>query len=411
MSTARPDPMQADAPVLTRTVRWATLPVTLWVQAASAAAVVAPTVAAPRLLERLSLGPTAVGIYIALLYLGAMVATQVGPVLVRRWGPILTSQVALGLSGLGVLLLTVPDVRVAALGAVLNGMGYGPITPASSQMLARTTDPRHFSLVFSIKQTGVPVGGVIAGLMVPALITRGSADLALATTAALCALGVLAAWPLRRALDHAREPAAGWPGWSRLVEPLRFVLTHPVLRGVAACSFAFSMVQVSLTSYLVSFVNGELGWTLVAAGAALAAAQTAGVVGRIGWGLVADRWLGARRTLLLLGAGSLLCGVALPVLAPLGNRTALLILLCLYGAMAIGWNGVYLALVARLVPQAQAAQATGGTLFFTFLGVVVGPPVFGAAGAALGSLAWSFALMGLPMAVVLVVMARARWPG
>jgi MFS family permease len=411
MSTARPDPMQADAPVLTRTVRWATLPVTLWVQAASAAAVVAPTVAAPRLLERLSLGPTAVGIYIALLYLGAMVATQVGPVLVRRWGPILTSQVALGLSGLGVLLLTVPDVRVAALGAVLNGMGYGPITPASSQMLARTTDPRHFSLVFSIKQTGVPVGGVIAGLMVPALITRGSADLALATTAALCALGVLAAWPLRRALDHAREPAAGWPGWSRLVEPLRFVLTHPVLRGVAACSFAFSMVQVSLTSYLVSFVNGELGWTLVAAGAALAAAQTAGVVGRIGWGLVADRWLGARRTLLLLGAGSLLCGVALPVLAPLGNRTVLLILLCLYGAMAIGWNGVYLALVARLVPQAQAAQATGGTLFFTFLGVVVGPPVFGAAGAALGSLAWSFALMGLPMAVVLVVMARARWPG
>jgi MFS family permease len=411
MSTARPDPMQADAPVLTRTVRWATLPVTLWVQAASAAAVVAPTVAAPRLLEQLSLGPTAVGIYIALLYLGAMVATQVGPVLVRRWGPILTSQVALGLSGLGVLLLAVPDVRVAALGAVLNGMGYGPITPASSQMLARTTDPRHFSLVFSIKQTGVPVGGVIAGLMVPALITRGSADLALATTAALCALGVLAAWPLRRALDHAREPAAGWPGWSRLVEPLRFVLTHPVLRGVAACSFAFSMVQVSLTSYLVSFVNGELGWTLVAAGAALAAAQTAGVVGRIGWGLVADRWLGARRTLLLLGAGSLLCGVALPVLAPLGNRTVLLILLCLYGAMAIGWNGVYLALVARLVPQAQAAQATGGTLFFTFLGVVVGPPVFGAAGAALGSLAWSFALMGLPMAVVLVVMARARWPG
>jgi MFS family permease len=346
-----------------------------------------------------------------LLYLGAMVATQVGPVLVRRWGPILTSQVALGLSGLGVLLLAVPDVRVAALGAVLNGMGYGPITPASSQMLARTTDPRHFSLVFSIKQTGVPVGGVIAGLMVPALITRGSADLALATTAALCALGVLAAWPLRRALDHAREPAAGWPGWSRLVEPLRFVVTHPVLRGVAACSFAFSMVQVSLTSYLVSFVNGELGWTLVAAGAALAAAQTAGVVGRIGWGLVADRWLGARRTLLLLGAGSLLCGVALPVLAPLGNRTVLLILLCLYGAMAIGWNGVYLALVARLVPQAQAAQATGGTLFFTFLGVVVGPPVFGAAGAALGSLAWSFALMGLPMAVVLVVMARARWPG
>jgi MFS family permease len=409
MSPAAADPNPAAAPALSARARRATLPVTLLVQAASAAAVVGPTVAAPRLLDALQLGPAALGAYIALLYLGAMVATQVGPVLVRRWGPILTSQAALMLSAAGVLLLIWPDVRLAALGAVLNGLGYGPITPASSQMLSRTTDPRHFSLVFSIKQTGVPLGGVVAGLMVPVLVESGGVGLALAATAGLCALGAAAALPLRRALDHGREPAAPWPTARRLIEPLHFVATHPVLRGVAACSFVFSMVQVSLTSYLVSWTHGELGWTLVAAGAALSAAQTAGVVGRIGWGLVADRWLGARHTLLALGAASLLCGLALPWVAPAQSPSVLLALLCLYGATAIGWNGVYLALVARLVPQAQAAQATGGTLFFTFSGVLFGAPLFGMLGTALGSLAWAYALLALPLAVVLGVMGRARW--
>jgi MFS family permease len=63
------------------------------------------------------------------------------------------------------------------------------------------------------------------------------------------------------------------------------------------------MVQVSLTSYLVSLLTGDLRWTLAAAGAALAVSQVAGVAGRIAWGLVADRWLGARRMLLALALG------------------------------------------------------------------------------------------------------------
>ena len=56
-----------------------------------------------------------------------------------------------------------------------------------------------------------------------------------------------------------------------------------------------------------------------------------------------------------------------------------------FGASAIGWNGVYLAEVARRAPQGMASMATGGTLAFTFLGVVVGPPMFGALSGLFGS--------------------------
>ncbi len=92
----------------------------------------------------------------------------------RRWcgagGPIRTSQAALVACVAGLGLVSVPQLGAAIAGALLLGVGYGPITPASSQMLARTTPPERYALVFSVKQTGVPLGGALAGLMVPVVL-------------------------------------------------------------------------------------------------------------------------------------------------------------------------------------------------------------------------------------------------
>ncbi len=397
------------SPALSTGVRRAALPVTTFVQASTSAAVIGPTVAAPLLLERLHLGPAAVGMFVALVYLGAMVATQIGAFGVRRWGPIRTSQLSLLSCAVGLALLATPLLPLVVLGSVLIGLGYGPITPASSQMLARTTDPRHYALVFSIKQTGVPLGGVIAGLMVPALVAVGGAVGALLGTAALCVLAAVSAAPLARALDRDRDRGARWPRPHQVLAPARLVASHSVLRAVALCSFVFSMVQVSLTSYMVSFLTRDLVWTLAAAGGALAASQVAGVVARIGWGYVADRWLGPRRMLLGLALGMTACGLLMPLLGPTSPAALVVALLCLYGGTAVGWYGVYLATVARVAPAGQAGTATAGTLFFTFFGVVIGPPIFGAAGTALGALGPAFALLALPLAGGVWLLARARW--
>jgi predicted MFS family arabinose efflux permease len=388
------------------------------VQSASSAAVIAPTVAAPRLLERLQLGHAAVGVFIALVYLAAMFSSPLGAHLVRRYGPIRASQLALMVSALGLLLVALPALPaapwpwltlLAVPGALLVGLGYGPITPASSQMLARTTSLRHYALVFSIKQTGVPMGGVIAGLMVPPLVAWGDGAAAVLGTALLCVLGAISALPLGRSLDDQRDRSVPWPGPAQLMAPVRLVLGHTQLRAMALCSFVLSMSQVCLTSYFVSYLTGDLGWTLVAAGAALSASQVSGVAGRITWGVVSDRWLGPRRMLLGLAGLIVACCLTVPWLGRDSAATWVVALLCVFGATAVGWNGVYLATVARLVPHAQAASATAGTLFFTFFGVVIGPPLFGAAGAVIGGLGPAFALLVLPLAGVFAVLWRADW--
>ncbi len=388
----------------------ATLPITLLVQAASSAALIAPAVAAPRLLVALDLGAVAVGIYIALVYVAAMFSGLWGAALARRLGPIRTSQCALACSAAGLLLVALAQPVLGVIGAVLIGIGYGPITPSSSEMLARTTPPERMALVFSIKQTGVPLGGTIAGLVVPGVLVASGIGAALGVVALLCASGALLAQLLRREIDAARDPQARLPVAADITRPLQAVLRHPILRRVAMSTFVFSIVQAAVTSYLVSFLTTDLHWTLVQAGAASAVAQGAAVIGRVLWGALADRLSdGSRRMLLALSIAMALAGLAMAALSPATPTALVLVLLAGYGATAVGWNGVYLATVARVAPRGEAARATAGCLFFTFFGAVIGSPLFGWASHALGSIGMAYAALVVPLALALWLLSK-RWP-
>ncbi len=393
-----------------RLVQRATLPITLLIQAASSAALITPAVSAPRLLAALDLGAVAVGIYVALVYVAAMFSGLWGAALARRLGPIRTSQLALLCSAAGLSLIALGTLPLAAIGALLIGIGYGPITPTSSEMLARTTAPARISLVFSIKQTGVPLGGTIAGLVVPGVLLHSGVGAALGAIALLCVSAALLAQLLRRDIDAARHAQARLPTAADFVRPLQSVLKHPVLRRVALSTFIFSIVQAAVTSFLVSFLTIDLHWTLVQAGAASAVAQGSAVFGRVLWGAVADRLPdGSRRMLRALTLAMALAGLAMAALSPATPSAWVLLLLAGYGATAVGWNGVYLATVARVAPRGEAARATAGCLFFTFFGVVIGSPLFGAVGHALGSLGAAYAALALPLAAAFLLL-RARWP-
>ena len=356
---------------------WLTLFLTLVIQAMVSMALLTLPVMAPVVAQDLQVSPALVGLYVSMTYAGAMAASLMGGATVNRLGAIRVSQWGLVLCAAGLLLCAVPWFPAMGLGAVLIGLGYGPITPASSHLLARTTPKHQMSLVFSLKQTGVPLGSLLAGAIVPSMLLVLSWHSSLGVVAAVCLLCAALAQPLRAELDQDRQPhmPIRWGSW---ITPIRMVLAHRALSTMAACSFMFSMVQLSLTTYLVTFLHDDLAYGLIAAGLALSATQLGGMAGRIAWGYAADRWLGARRMLLLLAGLMTVSALASATLTVETPQALVMAILVTFGASAIGWNGVYLAEVARRAPEGMASVATGGTLAFTFSGVVIGPPIFGA---------------------------------
>lgn len=385
-----------------------TLAATLTIQSLVSMSLLTLPAIAPLIAGLLGIPAAYVGTYVAIAYVGAMIASLLSGSATRRFGAIRASQAGLCICALGLALCTVESVPAMAVGALLVGLGYGPITPASSHLLARTTPAHRMSFVFSVKQTGVPLGGVLAGLIVPGLaqwIGWQAAFLAVAAANLCCALMIQ---PLRAPLDADRDPSSRLSAGSGLAGPLRLVFSQRSLAVLAGVSFLFSIAQLSLTSYLVTFLHQDLGMELVAAGLALSISQAAGVGGRLLWGYVSDHYLGAVRTLMGLSLLIALCALATPLLRLLDSQLIVLVVLCLFGGSAIGWNGVYLAEVARQAPAGQASIATAGTLSMTFFGVVVGPPIFGWIASLSGSFGFAYATLLLPAGVCLMLLWRYR---
>ncbi len=383
------------------------LSLTLTIQSLVAMALLTLPVMAPVAAQEVGISPTYVGLYVALVYVGAMLASLSSGAAVAHYGAIRVSQFGLLLCALGLALCAVPSLPVIVLGALLIGLGYGPATPASSHLLARSTSPANMSLVFSLKQTGVPLGGVLAGALVPGLMLLTNWQAALLIVAGACVLCAGLSQSLRAELDADRDETRP-VRLGNLAQPIRLVLRIEGLRLLALCSFFFSIVQLSLVTYLVSYLYDTLSYGLVAAGFTLSLTQAAGVTGRVVWGWIADRYLGARRMLIALGAVMGLCSLVTALLTPLMPAWSVWLVLILFGASAIGWNGVYLAEVARQAPLGQASLATGGTLSFTFLGVVIGPPLFGAVAGMFGSYRAGYAALALPTLACCVLLLRRR---
>lgn len=383
---------------------WTSVLVTLVIQILVCVALFAPPVLAPAAQADVGLPASDVGVAMALVYVSSAFAALLSSNFIPRHGPLRCMQFSLLTGAAGLALMTLTHPFLVVLGALVIGLGYGLVTPSSSAVLAERAPSHMRAFIFSLKQTGVPVGGAIAGAAIPALIHwQGWRGAALVCGAA-CALCALAVQPFRREWDAGRGRTGG--GTPRLAEPLRHVWNHRPLRELALASFAFSGMQMCLGSFLVVFLDERGGLTLHAAGAALSTAMVAGALGRLLWGVVADRHLAPRRLLALL---SLAMAASACVTAAIGAHwpyAGVLAVSFLFGLTAVGWNGVYLSEVAHLAKAGNAAAATGGSLFITYAGVVTLPALFWLIVTLAGSYAAGFIVSALVVAWRGVVLLR-----
>jgi MFS family permease len=183
------------------------------------------------------------------------------------------------------------------------------------------------------------------------------------------------AQPIRRSLDAERTGATRIR-FAGALDPLRFTIAHPAIRRLAFCSFFFASIQVCLVTYLVTYLTRDLGYSLLQAGLMLSVAQGGGVVARVAWGAIADYTGRPLQVLGFIACVMALCAIATALFTPTWPVIAIAVVCAAFGATAIGWNGVYLAEVAKEAPQGRAGLATGGALFFTYFGVLTGPAIF-----------------------------------
>lgn len=365
-----------------------------------------PAVIAPAIITDLRIDAAWVGIYFGLTAAASLVSQLGCGSFIVRHGALRMSQISLAMMAGGTALAALGTPLALALSAIICGGGGAVSTPASSHLLSRVASPRYLPLVFSIKQTAVPAGLLVAGLVGPQLTEWTGWRVTMLLSAAACAVFILMLQPLRKRFDDDRVPTRTFQ-FSDFKTTLSSVLGTPALRRLSFACLAFNGLQAVVTAYFVVYLT-TIGYTPVAAGFVFSVAVAVAVPGRIVWGWLGSSYVSPRMVMAGLALG-MAGSVALLALSDAGWPTLLVgLIACVLSATALSWHGILLAETARAAPEGMRGGVTGGVLSFGQVGALVLPLIFSGLLDLTGRYGIGFFVCGVPALLVGIQLLRER---
>ncbi|MGE0873807.1 MAG: MFS transporter [Burkholderiales bacterium] len=362
---------------------------------------------APMVAAELRVDGALIGYFVSVVYGVGIGSSLLAAGFIHRHGAVRACQFVLVATLAMLLIAAQGGLAAVALGAVAIGIGYGATAPAATHLLVPRTPPRIMNLVLSIRQIGVPLGGVLGALLLPPVaLALGWQNALLVQAVPVVLLLVLLEWPRRSWERQAPAPGTRVSLAAGLRQPFA-LLASPAIARLTYASFIFSGTQLCFIAFMTVHLTSRAGFELIAAGQALATYQLSGVLSRPLWGWIADNFMPARRLLVLQG---FIMAAAALVAGQFGAGTPgwLVLLVCVAaGSTASGYTGIAYGEFARL-GGTRRTEATGLGSSAMFAGVLVLPALATVVVTTLDSYAIAYgavALLALSASAVLLLRA------
>jgi MFS family permease len=361
---------------------------------------------APAVAAALRVPGELVGVFVSVAYGVGIASALLSPGFIHRYGGVRAMQAVLVAAGAMLLIAAGGSVALLAIAAIVLGLGYGAAAPASTHLLVPHTPPRVFNMVMSLRQIGVPLGGVLGSLLLPPLVLHvGWREALLSELPPIIVLTVLLQIPRRR-WDADIQPTRRLFGRA-LLQPFA-LLRDARMRRLSIASFSYSGMQLCFIAFMTVHLTTVAGFDLIHAGRALATYQVAGAVSRPIWGWIADRFITPGQTLALHGFGMAAAALAAGRFGTGWPGWAVLAVAVLAGCTAGGYTGIAYAEYAHL-GGARRTEATGLGTAVMFAGVLLIPSSFGLAVTALGGYALAYGTLALLALVSALLLCLASW--
>ena len=385
-------------------------------QAFSYVCQIAMPILADRIADDFGISRAWLGFYLSLQNIAAIIGAMGCGGFILRYGALRISQWCLILMGSSLLVVSTGILWIYPLGAILLGMA-AVSTPASSHILARVCPSRLAPVIFSIKQTGVPVGSLIGGLLIPFLLTISIYSATLKTPIHLDAYGTafvtglivyLVAFslqPIRAHFDADRNPAVELT-FSGVSETMKFVISHPQLRDISFGAFAFGGLQSIFSGFFILFLIDGLDYSEAEAGSAFAISAFTAVGARIFWGYIGSTLFSARTILGGIGIIGTVGAILTSMYDSSWSYSLILWVAILYNITSLSWHGILLAEIARLSPPDRVGGVTGGVLSFTSVAMMIYPAIYGGLLAITDSYGVGFFVCSIPALVSGIIFLR-----
>lgn len=307
-----------------------------------------------------------ISIVVALFFAAASVGAAVLGHFADRFGGIAVMRIGAAGTCIGSLAASVAQsVPLFAAGIFIAGLGYGAGQPAVSKHLADNVRITKQGIAFGIRQSGVPIATLLAGLAVSGTSGNKQWRVAFVGAASFAILMVFALRngganvPLgstRKRLPASSKAQVGWP--------LLVLLGASLGLGAGTIYVIASFAVLGARSVGISPVNAGF---LLALGGGLA------LITRVVAGFLADY---LRFEPLRVAGIMLICAAGGYVLLASDHRYLTVVGILLAFSVGSGWNALFLLVLSRDFPG-NSGKATGIGLAGAYIGGVLGPLSFG----------------------------------
>ncbi|MGE7693855.1 MFS transporter [Lysinibacillus sp. NPDC094177] len=283
------------------------------------------------------------------------------------WGSIL-----LGLSAL--LLMLVNNYAVLLFLLLVVGVWYGSAQTGGSTAIVKWFPDKHRGLAIGIRQTGIPIGGALASVILTFMYHHYS----LPSVHLVQGLVAIAGGLLFLLIYQEPKNRVALAATSvTFKEKLEAIKNNKDLYPIYIVGIVMMTLQMILVAHFMSYLHQEGGYSLTEAGKYLSLVLIGGMVGRVAIAWISDQFFVQKREHLLIIV--MASAVILTMIFPLLLRAKMLMLLfCfLLGFVALGWYSLFIACVTEQSNPHYVGLTVSAALTLNQLFIVIAPSLYG----------------------------------
>ncbi|EEK78001.1 MFS transporter [Bacillus cereus] len=261
---------------------------------------------------------------------------------------------------------------------LLVGMFYSVSQPGGSKVILKWFPKENRGLAMGIRQAGIPIGGALAGVLIPFFTIQYNVTYAINSMACICIIGGLLFFMFYKepyVQEDARREHIKISFWTQLKVVIRKKELYPIyITGICMIS-----LQMVLVGHFMKFLVREQSITSIVAGTVFSVMFFSGMIGRVVLAASSDLFYkGNRRTPLFI---AVCASISLILLLVISIHTVMSGVLygvsALLGFFSIGWFSLFIAEVAELASEDSVGITVSLALTFNQIAIIVAPILFG----------------------------------
>ena len=261
---------------------------------------------------------------------------------------------------------------------LLIGMFYSVSQPGGSKVILKWFRKENRGLAMGIRQAGIPIGGALAGVLIPFLTVQYNMTYAINSIACICIMGGVLFFVFYKEPYVQEEARKGHNNISFWME-LKVVICKKELYPIYITGICMISLQMVLVGHFMKFLAGEQSITFIVAGTVFSVMFFSGMIGRIALATISDvLYKGNRRIPLFI---AVCASIGLILLLVMNIHTIMSGVLysvsALLGFFSIGWFSLFIAEVAELASEESVGITVGLALTLNQIAIIVAPVLFG----------------------------------